>query len=267
MNLMDIDKYIQSLKTHGFSDYMIADFLQHMEVTVKDNIILNPESTLSNKEQWAIACGADIAFANEHYLNDLTTGITKHEWIKLLAHFWEIGSKSQALDTINWLFNEGHRMQFDIYWQAMNIISDEETIEFLWKNLVKDKNEEISALHRLRCLRQGLDVFKYFNLFDSDVIPSMLIWDYGKIINLTRGCYDAEYFSREEALDYIMRCAEPIRKTYNSWRQLSISYQFARYFWRGIDEEIFKKLLAGMHLLLTQSNSPWVKLKWDESDS
>src|SRR5688500_7784713 len=104
MNLLDIDKYIQSLKTHGFSEDMITNFLQHMEVTVKDNIILNPDSTLSEKEQWAIACGADIAVANGQYLNDLTTGITKHEWAKLLSHIWEIENKDQALETINWLF-------------------------------------------------------------------------------------------------------------------------------------------------------------------
>jgi hypothetical protein len=265
MNLLDIDKYIQSLKKHGFSDDMIADFLQHMEVTVKDNIILNPKSTLSGMEQWAIACGADIAFANGQYLNDLTTGIAKHDWVKLLSDIWEIDNKDHAIETINWLFMEGHRMQFDVYWQAVNIVSDEELKEFIWEHIAKDENEEFVARHRLHCLSHGLGVFKHFNLFDSDVIPNMLIWDYAKIINLTRGCYDAEYFTRDEALAYIMKCVEPIRETYNSWRQLSISYQFARYFWRGIDEEIFKRLLAGMHLLLTQSNSPWVKLKWDDS--
>jgi hypothetical protein len=95
----------------------------------------------------------------------------------------------------------------------------------------------------------------------------MLIWDYARIINISRGCYDAGYFSQEEALDVIMRAAKLIRESYKSWRQLSISYQFARYFWRGIDEDIFRKLLAGMHLLLIHSNSPWVTLKCEDSET
>jgi len=56
----------------------------------------------------------------------------------------------------------------------------------------------------------------------------MLIWNYARIINMTRGSIDAEYLSREEALDIIMRCANPIRNMYTSWKQLSLSYQFAR---------------------------------------
>jgi hypothetical protein len=266
MNFQDIEKHIKSLKENGFSEEMIEDFLKYMEVTSKAPILLNPESTLTSQQQWAIACGADVAFANGHYLNELSTGFQKNEWLELLYNFWEVGSKSKALETINWMFEEGHRLQFDFFWQAMNIVSIKETKEFLWEHIVKDENEEAIAFHRLRNLRHGLDVFKQFNLFDTDTIPNMLIWDFARIINLSRGCYDAGYFSREEALELIMNTVGPIRKTYKSWRQLSISYQFARYFWRGIDERIFKELLAGMHLLLTHRNSPWVTLKWEDSE-
>jgi hypothetical protein len=265
MNLQDFEKYIKSLKDHGFSDDMVTDFLQHMGVTSEVPILLNVNSKLTKGQRWAIACGADNAFYNGEFINDITTGFSKNEWVQLLSDFWEIGNKENAFKTINWLFKEGDRLQFPIYWEAINIVTINEKKEYLWKHIVKDTTEEAVAFHLIRNLEQALYVFKQLNLFDSDTIPNMLIWDYARIINISRGCYDAGYFSQDEALGFIMRAAGSIRQSYKSWKQLSISYQFARYFWRGIDEEVFKKLLGGMHLLLTHSNSPWVTLKWEDS--
>ena len=43
--------------------------------------------------------------------------------------------------------------------------------------------------------------FSEHELIRKDTQPEMLIWDYARIINMTRGSFDAEYLSREEALD------------------------------------------------------------------
>ena len=283
----NIDATIQHLKDQGFTDEAITLFLQQMEGASQffnaqadhfqalynsqgtsgeeEVILLHPETTLSRPQQWAIACGADVAFANGQYLNELTTGLAPKECRQLLSEYWDIDSTEEALETIHWLFKEGHRMDFDILWQAVNMVSIKKTKEILRKYIVKDKNEEAVAIHRLRNLQEALRVFKVHQLFDKDTLPNMLIWDYARIINLSRGCYDAGYITREEALNFIECAAGPIRKTYSSWRQLSISYQFAKYVWMGIDEDVFKQFLAGMNRLLTDANSPWVTLKWDDS--
>jgi len=283
----NIEATIQHLKDRGFTDESIALFLQQMEGAAeffnaqaahfhtlfhsqgeareKEAILLHPETTLTRRQQWAIACGADVAFANGQYLNELTTGLAPKQCRQLLSEYWDIDSPEEALENIRWLFQEGHRMDFDILWQAANMVSIKETKEILRKYIVKDKNEEAVALHRLRNLHEALRVFKQHQLFDKDTLPNMLIWDYARIINLSRGCYDAGYITREEALSFIETAAGPIRKTYSSWRQLSISYQFAKYVWMGVDEDVFKQLLEGMNRLLTDANSPWVTLKWDDS--
>jgi arsenate reductase-like glutaredoxin family protein len=283
----NIEATIQHLKAQGFTDETIALFLQQMdgaadffvaqaarfnalyhnqkEEPEEDAILLHTETTLTPQQQWAVACGADMAFANGQYLNELTTGLAPKECRQLLSEFWDIDSTEEALEVIHWLFQEGHRTDFDILWQAVNMVSIKEAKEILRKYIVKDKNEEAVALHRLRNLHEALRVFKQHQLFDKDTLPNMLIWDYARIINLSRGCYDAGYITREEALSFIETAAGPIRKTYSSWRQLSISYQFAKYVWMGVDEDVFKQLLEGMNRLLTDANSPWVTLKWDDS--
>lgn len=296
MNQNAIEQYLQSLKAMGLNDEAIAMYRQQMEQSIQasnqwasqlnqfgqniqqfnamftgdnsdDNVpadaqglLLNPDSTLTPEEQWAIACGADLGLLNGQYLNDLTTGFTKQECRELLSEWWDIDSKEEVLDTIDWLFREGHRIQYDIIWQAMNAISIKESKAFLREHVATNQLEEETALQRLRNMRDALELFREHELIGEDTQPEMLIWDYARIINLSRGSFDAGYLSREEALGIIMRCVEPIRKMYSSWEQLSVSYQFARCVWNGIDEDIFEDMMAGMQVLLTDPNSPWVKI-------
>jgi hypothetical protein len=288
-NLMNpqisLEDYSQSLKAMGLSDETIAAYLKQMEQSsrfLSNNlaqfnslftgyqpetndytIVNNPNSKLTRAQQWAIACGADLAFMNGQYLNDLKTGLTRQDCRTLLSEAWDIDSTEEALEKIEWLFREGHRLEFDTLWQAVNITTIKECKQFIRQHMAKNEQEEIAAMHYLRNLRDAIEVFKQHNLFDQ-TLPDMLAWDYSRIINLSRGCFDAGYFNSEVAMGYIMRSAREIRKTYKGWKQLSISYQFARYIWRGVDDEIFKQFLAGMQVLLTDPNSPWVLLKWDD---
>ncbi|MDF2186802.1 DUF1266 domain-containing protein [Paraflavitalea sp. CAU 1676] len=292
-----IDQYLQSLKAMGLSDDTIAMYKQQLEQSMQFSsqwagqlnqfgqqmqqfntlfnndasdtdddtpaILLNPDSQLSNQELWALACGADLALLNGQYLNDLTTGFSRQECRNMLSQWWDIDSKEEAQETIEWLFTEGHRIQFDIIWQAMNTVSIKESKAFLRDHVVKDEMEEETALQRLRNMRDALELFQERKLISKDTQPEMLIWDFARIINLSRGSFDAGYLTQGEAMGYILRCVGPIRSMYNSWKQLSVSYQFARCVWNGIDEEEFVDMMEGMNLLLTDANSPWVKMPWD----
>ncbi|WP_276480845.1 DUF1266 domain-containing protein [Paraflavitalea pollutisoli] len=291
-----MDQYLQSLKAMGMSDEAIALYKQQMEQSMQftnqwasqlnqfsqnmqqfnaffhgeagdeendeaaSGILLNPDSSLSQEEQWAVACGADLALLNGQYLNDLTTGFTRHECRDMLAQWWDIDSKEEAHDTIYWLFNEGHRIQYDIIWQAMNSVSIKESKAFLREHVVKNEMEEEAAMQRLRNMRDAIELFQEHKLIGNGTHPEMLIWDFARIINLSRASFDAGYLTRSEAMDYIMRCVGPIRSMYTSWNQLSVSYQFARCVWNGIEADDFEGMQLGMNLLLTDPNSPWVKM-------
>lgn len=300
MNQQAIEQYLQQLKAMGLTDEMIAVYRQQMEQSMQfsnqwasqmnqfgqniqqfnamftgdaanetsggnqQQLLLNPDTTLTPSQQWAIACGADLAVLNGQYLNDLTTGFSRQDCRELLSEWWDIDSKEEVLENIDWLFSEGHRIEYDIIWQAMNTISIKESKAFLREHVVKNEMEEEVALKRLRNMRDALELFNEHELIGKGTQPEMLIWDYARIINLTRGSFDAGYLTREESLDIIMRCVEPIRNIYSSWKQLSVSYQFARCVWNGIEEGNFEDMMDNMQMLLTNADSPWVKMSWDQ---
>lgn len=296
-----IEQYLESLKAMGLTDEAIALYKQQMEQSMQFSsqwtqqlqqfgqnmqtfnqlftgdpgaanddqpdedyaIVLNPGTTLTPKEQWAIACGADIAFLNGQFLNDLTTGLGKPVCRQLLSEWWDIDSKEELEEMITWLFNEGHRIHFDIIWQAMNTVSIKESKAFLREYVIKNEMEEEVMLQRLRNMRDALELFNEHKLINKDTQPEMLIWDYARIINISRAGFDAGYFTRAEAFDKIMHCVTPVRKMYSSWKQLSVSYQFARCVWNGLDGNDFDSLKQGMDILLTDPQSPWVTLPWE----
>lgn len=300
MSQNPIEQYLQQLRAMGMNEEAIAMYRQQMEQSInltnqwasqfgqnidpmnamnqafgalgsfgnddeQPRLQLNPASTLTTRQQWAIACGADLAMLNGQFLNDVTTGFSKTECRQLLSQWWDIDSKEELLEMIEWLFTEGHRIQYDLIWQAMNSISMKETKEFLREHVATNEEEAELALHRLRNMRDALERFQEQKLIAPDFQPEMLIWDYARVINLSRGGVDAGYISKEEALEIIDRCIEPIRKMYSSWKQLSVSYQFARYVWSDLEEDDCKEMMENMEILLTDPESPWVKMKWDEA--
>ncbi len=74
-------------------------------------------------------------------------------------------------------------------------------------------------------MRDALELYRERETDTAGYTAEMLIWDYARIINLSRGGFDAGYLTREEALSFIERCAEPIRNHVRFWKQLSVSYQ------------------------------------------
>lgn len=213
--------------------------------------LLNPESSLDQKVQWAIACSADIALHNGYYLNDLTTGRSLHECQELLEKDWDIDSTEAIQDTIYWLFSEGNRIEYSVIREALN------TGSFKESNALRHEHGQ-----RISNMRSAIHLFQQHGLICHDTPPEALIWDFARIIHLSRTGFDAGYLARFEAMDYVLRCVGPIRQLYTSWKQLSVSYQFARCVWNGIGEEEIPGMLEGMNLLLSDAQSPWVTLPW-----
>jgi hypothetical protein len=291
------EQYLQQLRNMGFNEDMIEMYRKQMTqyVDVANNwasqlkdqqeavtgvfgnyfntgarsaapepgIVLNPSSALTDAEKWAIACGADLAVANQQYLNDLPTGLGKQVCRELLSDWWDIDSSEELQETISWLKEEGHRLQYDTICQALNTVSVKEAKEFLRSFAAQSEEEEDIVIERLRNMRDALELFREERLIGTTEQPDSLIWDYARIINLSRAGYDAGYMEYHEALDTIMSCVPAIKATYTSWQQLSVAYQFARCVWNGVDKDSFASFRKGMELLLRHPESPRVLLPWN----
>ncbi|MEC5142392.1 DUF1266 domain-containing protein [Chitinophaga sp. 212800010-3] len=222
-------------------------------------LLLHQGEPLDTLLQWGIACGADTALVNRHYLNQLATGKDAAESRQLLAEWWEIHHREELLDMLHWLKECGHRIEFDVIWQAINLVSVRESKAFLKEYIVNNELEEVVVMERWRNTREALELFREKQLTGEHLQPEMLIWDFARIINLSRLGYDAGYITAEEAAAYITGCVPSIKRTYTSWKHLSVSYQFARCIWNGAEAGSFESLAANMELLLTAADSPWVQ--------
>ncbi|NLR56800.1 DUF1266 domain-containing protein [Chitinophaga polysaccharea] len=299
MDQQYMDKYWEQLRNMGFSEDMINLYKQQVEQSMNQAdswnaqmsvftenikqfnqmfggddadvcdmddqpqvIRLHTGSRLMPEQQWAIACGADIAFVNQQYLNDITTGMSKADCREQLSEWWDIDSTAELVDMLNWLRESGHRIEYDIIWQAINMVSMKESKAFLREYIASNELEEAVVMERLRNTRDALELFKERKLIDKSLQPDMLIWDFARIINLSRAGYDAGYLTCEAALDYMMQCVPLIKRSYTSWRHLSLSYQFARCVWNGVEMGSFETLHANMEYLLMAPESPWKRLSF-----
>ncbi|MEZ2442218.1 DUF1266 domain-containing protein [Chitinophaga sp. RCC_12] len=237
------------------------------DVTDRDEhplaILLNPHSQLDTPQQWAIACGADIAFVNRQYLNDLTTGANEQASREHLSEWWDISNPGELQETLAWLQESGHRIEYDIIWQAINAVSIKESKAFLREHIATNELEEAVVMERFRNTRKALELFRERKLVTENLQPDMLIWDFGRIINLSRSGYAAGYISSGEAQEYIQACVPLLKRTYTSWKHLSVSYQFARCVWNGVEMGSFEILHNNMEYLLVTPESPWVRLPFN----
>ncbi|RPE08795.1 DUF1266 domain-containing protein [Chitinophaga lutea] len=288
MNQQQLEQYLQQLRSMGLTEDAIAMYRQQMEQAMQfsanlgnqfnqfasmfgsqqglhdavNAVRLNEAATLSTGEQWAVACGADVAFANGQYLNDLATGLDKSTCRQLLSDWWDIDGTEELQERIAILKESGSRVEYDIIWQALNTVSIKESKAFLREYVADAGLDEETVLDHMRNTRDALELFAEKQLLEPGLQPEMLIWDFARIINLSRGGFDAGYLTREQALEHIMFCVPAIQRVYTSWKHLSISYQFARCVWNGVDEEEAEEFLQNMEVLLTDPKSPWMTLPW-----
>jgi hypothetical protein len=198
--------------------------------------------SINKAYQWAVACGADLAHLRGDILNDLTTGIGKETLIEVLSEQWGIDTKKDFLEMAESLKKGRHS-------QIYKRLAAGETI--------KDFEDEAENLGEAK------KFFKKEKLIGSGA-PDMFIWDLARLVNITRFAFDAGLIDRKTALACLKDAALLVKKTYKSWKDLSVAYQFGRAVWGGVDDgEELEELQEGMKQLLTEKDSPWVTMPFD----
>jgi hypothetical protein len=195
--------------------------------------------SIDESYQWAVACGADLIHLRADVINDLSSGNDKEDCISILSEQWGINNKEEFTEMAESLKTGRHSK--------------------VYKKLAEGKVES-DFEEEAENLKQAKKLFKKDKLI-GETIPNMVIWDLGRLINISRFAFDAGIINRKTALAYIKEAALLVKKAYKSWKELSIGYQFGRAVWGGIDE--YETLKEGMEQLLSEKDSPWVKLPFD----
>jgi hypothetical protein len=254
------DDYIrimkQNLKMTGMSDEQI-DAALAMQTAAMEQYMADPGSasaaagdmdscfefskkpSINKSYQWAVACGADLIHARADIINDLTTGNDKDDIKPVLADSWGISTKKDFTEMAESLKKGRHSVIYHQVAEGKALENFEEEAENLKEAKKLFKNDKLTG----------------------DKIPNMLIWDLGRLINISRFAFDAKIIDRAAALSYLKDAALLVKKNYQSWKELSVGYQFGRAVWGGLEE--YEELKEGMEQLLAEEDSPWVTLPFD----
>jgi len=242
------------------------DAIAHFTDGMSD--LMNPDTTLSQYEQWATAFNSNLAYANGYYANDLTVGYPIEALTGGLENAWGIQNKKELLDKLNWLSVEGGHTKYahDLWAILINNPKPKwrPEIESLRLNYMsRDIDVTLQALMEYGDnLMNGYTMLRQSTIIKNECTPNILAWDLQRAIFLTRSGFDMEWLTKEEALEYIVKFAELARKTYSSWEEYSYSFLMGFYMWSG-DPDRLEQRVDGHNDLLSNEKSPWKILSWD----
>jgi hypothetical protein len=225
---------------------MASSLPENLGVNMDSYFEFSEKPSINKAYQWAVACGADLAHMRGDIINDLTTGNGKETLIEVLSEQWGIDTKKDFLEMAESLKTGRHSKIYNRLAAGEKIENSESGTENLAENLAEAKK-----------------LFKKEKLIGA-AAPDMYIWDLARLINLTRFTFDAGLIDRKTALACLKDAALLVKKTYKSWKDLSVAYQLGRAVWGGLDDrEELEELQEGMKQLLTEEDSPWVTLPFD----
>ena len=214
----------------------------------------NPEpENLSQEKLAALNVGAINSEQTCYYCDSLTTGEQKSEIQGNLANFYGINDHDSAIETLNWMLNRGHRVIFD----AIKQVYSGTVKDMDYRNL--DENEYESCEEYRSNLQDALPSLSSNEYYkdDSEIAGiSIVAWDMGRLVMVTRSCYDCGYINKEEAWSYIENAYEACKQTYSNWNEFAKGYIFGRAMWSGASVSLMG-IMSIAEGLLSDEESPW----------
>jgi len=218
------------------------------------SIRLNDKNRVNGYLLDHLLVGSMYAEQQSAYLNSYETGLNKSDIIKLVETYWGISDQDQAIEILQNLHTRNQDEDIDVVYKAFE--NSENYVDILRSNL---PNEE--------------DVFEYYlNLFRTlkNVVPELIEqkvitdftqlkkikdsgWNYGRGVFLARCCYELDYISEKELIEYLAKSHKELKKYCSTWKEYTISYIFGRAVWGGGNNA---GIIEIAYNLLNNSQSP-----------
>ncbi len=142
---------------------------------------------------------------------------------KSLEEWWGVTDRQTADETLDWILEEGHRLDFAAnasYLEecGMGELAESDRLAFLLDNFdVTDEEAE-----------GYISSYKMYEQFGAEAIDG---WDYCRALNLMSFFYLAGYYTEEEALDKSLEIAVTLQEKFDSWDALVDSYLRGYEYW------------------------------------
>lgn len=210
----------------------------------------NPQKTpLSKQQQLALNIGTINSEQTMYYCDSLKTGYGTEHLMYHLEHYGVIpGDNIGAREILDWLYEEGHSTLFD------EMIKD-----FFIEGGNKSKwaaSDNMEYAHNIiGCIPMLIEGGWISEKADIGTI-STIAWDMGRLVNVTRTCYDCKYITEDEAWEYLHKGLKKAQSAYVDWENFATGYVVGRAMWggNGISHTEIYDIARG---LLNDEESPW----------
>ena len=181
-----------------------------------------PVSYQKNDEKWerfGILLSGIVSTLNDHDLNSMDveehTPVMEQKVVSLVRRSWGINGRSDLLDMIRYLAQEGYILRYQLYGEAS---SPEELME---ETMDEDERESIRR------------AWRFAQRYKSQYAPGFMAgWDIGRAAMLTRwGCY-LGWITESEAVGILWELSQKVVKELHSWREFAQSYLFGGLMWK-----------------------------------
>lgn len=187
-----------------------------------------PVPCQQNDEKWerfGILLSGIISTLNGHDLYGMDVEehipVMEQKIASLVRHSWGINGRSDLLDMIRYLAQEGYILRYQLYSEAS---SPEELMD---EAIDEDERENVSR------------AWRFAQRYKSRYAPGFMAgWDIGRAAMLARwGCY-LGWITESEAAGILWNLSHKAAEELHSWREFAQSYLFGGLMW---------KLLCGDH--------------------
>lgn len=213
----------------------------------------NP-TNLTKSQLWLIAASAMLTEMNNEFHDTLlphhiysTPGLLK-ESKQCLLRDWETKDLPDLSGTM----------------QYLHTIETFAPVERSWDFLTESEFDKIQQLsNNDRTLRNGIDMVRNYQ-YDLD--NSDLGWHYGRCAWIIRHSFYNDFITEQEAWSLLEENGKLIKKTFNSWESFGLSYMIGSQYWRlkEYSETTMRETKKNITYLLTNSNSPWLNIDWND---
>ncbi len=255
-NMEEIQKQMQA----GMPDLAQIQAMQAQMQNAFQEIISNPESLsewdierandgkLNEKQLYLLAFGAPLFVYNsenvDSYDSQYDVEITKQQ----MDEWWGIQDHDSAIDTVQWLCQEGHHAKADAVLRL--ILSNAESIPAE----LADKYDDVRTI---------LNYMLENQLCTIEEIPvSSMAWDLVRVVNVARWTQQCGYITTDEMWQIMNVAAEMATQNFASWEEYGRSFAFGRGVWHG-DEDDCETAQDIVNTLLKKEESPWIQFSWN----
>ena len=181
-----------------------------------------PVTYSKNTPQWkhfGVLLSGMISRLNNHDLDgmdvELHTPVMEQQIVSLVRRSWGINGRSELLDTIRYLSQEGYELRYQIYCgaDAVEQVLDESMNEEDWESACRG--------------------WRFAQHYKTRYLPGFMTgWDVGRAAMLARwGCY-LGWITEGETEGILWELSQRAVESLHSWREFASSYLFGGLMWK-----------------------------------